>query len=61
MKKFKYISVLALVFGAIAFSCNDENVGPLGTDGDDEEDDPIILDPPPVTEKEAVPLDISTI
>lgn len=60
MKRLKYLSIFALIFGAMAFSCNDENIRPLGTGGDDEEDDPIILDPPPPpppTEQNTVPLD----
>ncbi|MCG8386990.1 MAG: hypothetical protein MJA30_15700 [Cytophagales bacterium] len=48
MKKLKYLSVFAMLFGALAFACNDEMVRPLGG-GEDEDDDPIIIDPPPPT------------
>ncbi len=37
-----------MLFGALAFACNDEMVRPLGG-GEDEDDDPIIIDPPPPT------------
>ncbi|MBL6446090.1 hypothetical protein JMN32_07215 [Fulvivirga sp. 29W222] len=46
MKRIKYFSILTLIFGAFAFACNEDVVGPLGG-GDDEDDDPIVLPPPP--------------
>lgn len=47
MKRIKYFSILTLIFGAFAFACNEDVVGPLGGGGDDEDDDPIIMPPPP--------------
>lgn len=45
MKKLKYLSIMTLVFGAMAFACNDDGVRPL-RGGEDEDEDPIVADPP---------------
>ncbi|MGK7391845.1 MAG: hypothetical protein ACNS60_15950 [Candidatus Cyclobacteriaceae bacterium M2_1C_046] len=42
MKNLKYFTFLALFFGAMTFSCNEDIISP-GTGGDDDEDDPVII------------------
>jgi hypothetical protein len=46
MKKIKYLSIFVLLFGALAFACSDESMNPLQSEGDDEEDIPIIITSP---------------
>ena len=46
MKSVKYISILTLIFGAFAFSCDEEEIYRSG-DGDDEDEDPVEIPPPP--------------
>ena len=45
MKSVKYISILTLIFGAFAFSCDEEEINRGG--GDDEDEDPVEIPPPP--------------
>ena len=46
MKSVKYISILTLIFGAFAFSCDEEEIYRSGG-GDDEDEDPVEIPPPP--------------
>lgn len=52
--KFKYLKILALLFGLLATGCSEEVVDP--GDGDDDEDD-IIIHPPPPPPANAYPID----
>ena len=46
MKNVKYMSILTLIFGAFAFSCDEEELYRSGG-GDDEDEDPVEIPPPP--------------
>lgn len=45
MKNLKYLSIFAVLFASLTFSCTGEIISPNTHGGDDEEDKPIIIDP----------------
>ena len=47
---------MTLVIGVMAFACNEQSVSPL-RGGEDEDEDPFILDPPANSGSNAIPID----